>query len=613
MISWAPTYADAVCDVSLIVSSLPAIVWTQIQEIPGVHVRGGTITAPLSVAPAVGAVLSTSGCLGSIVRAVAGVQPAHDPLPLDLDEALAVALGGTFLRDWVWSRQADGARYMLDFQAECVRFAAIMKSASVWAAPGAGKTLIGIAALAMAWRDRPEHAHGPLVVVTRRVAALQWTRQARHYCERAEALALRPASAQRKKDPAPVDWMRDVRARGNAPIVVVSWGEICDRFAEIVSWNPTAIVFDEAHYAKDSARKRWIRDVNDKPVGIDLWTRSTAAYKLAEQIPRRFATTASPIANELDDLWGQLTLIEPRAWGGTASKFKIRYGGAVPGEYGGLVLGQPTNVAELQARLAWSTISIPYARSHAQLPPKRREIRRIPVDQQDAQVDGDARELKAALRADDANRATEIRLARNASRKRSAIVDFVIEHRDACTEGGARGKVIVFDGRKKNVDRLVDVIGSRAKVDVRGVHGDLDAEAIADTVDWFMSHPGPCVLVATWQKLGSSIDLHDADAVGWAMLPWTPEAIEQGEGRVDRLGMKRPVLYVYFVAEASTDEHVAEILLDKLPAVEQITPGRRLDAHGSLRAMLSREGETDEILQGLAAKIAAMDDWIDAA
>ena len=54
------------------------------------------------------------------------------------------------------------------------------------------------------------------------------------------------------------------------------------------------------------------------------------------------------------------------------------------------------------------------------------------------------------------------------------------------------------------------------------------------------------------------------------MLPWTPRSIGQWEGRFARLGQKRPVLITYVIASGTVDEHVAELLVDKLPAVGEV-------------------------------------------
>jgi len=56
----------------------------------------------------------------------------------------------------------------------------------------------------------------------------------------------------------------------------------------------------------------------------------------------------------------------------------------------------------------------------------------------------------------------------------------------------------------------------------------------------------------------------------FVMLPYTPGQIRQWEGRFCRLGQKRPVTIYYCICEDSVDEHVAEILINKMDAVEEV-------------------------------------------
>ena len=79
-----------------------------------------------------------------------------------------------------------------------------------------------------------------------------------------------------------------------------------------------------------------------------------------------------------------------------------------------------------------------------------------------------------------------------------------------------------------------------------------------------------CVLVGTGDAWGESVNLQDTDLALFVMIPWTPRAIGQWEGRFSRLGQKRPVLIAYVIASGTVDEHVADLLLDKLPAVSAV-------------------------------------------
>jgi hypothetical protein len=101
----------------------------------------------------------------------------------------------------------------------------------------------------------------------------------------------------------------------------------------------------------------------------------------------------------------------------------------------------------------------------------------------------------------------------------------------------------------------------------------------------------------------NSVNLHDTDLYIDAMLPWTPGQVRQREGRFKRLGMKRPCLALYLVAEGTKDEHVAQMLLSKLPAVDAIAKDEVLKSFGD-----DLRGDEEEIANALLAKLTESED-----
>ena len=96
-----------------------------------------------------------------------------------------------------------------------------------------------------------------------------------------------------------------------------------------------------------------------------------------------------------------------------------------------------------------------------------------------------------------------------------------------------------------------------------------------------------------------SLNIHDTDAALFVMLPYTPGQLRQWEGRFTRLGQKRPVVIYYVIAEDTVDEHVASILIDKLPAVQQIAQDVELaEASGVLSGIDEDESE-EEFVQSI--------------
>jgi ribosomal silencing factor RsfS len=98
--------------------------------------------------------------------------------------------------------------------------------------------------------------------------------------------------------------------------------------------------------------------------------------------------------------------------------------------------------------------------------------------------------------------------------------------------------------------------------------------------------------------------MQDTDAALFVMLPYTPGQIRQWEGRFCRLGQKRPVTIYYVIAEGSVDEHVADILIRKLPAVEQVAKDEELAAAKDVIAGFDSQQSPDAFADKILAKIA---------
>ena len=85
------------------------------------------------------------------------------------------------------------------------------------------------------------------------------------------------------------------------------------------------------------------------------------------------------------------------------------------------------------------------------------------------------------------------------------------------------------------------------------------------------------------------------------MLPWTPDKVIQWEGRFARLGQKRPVLVSYIIARTTADEHVADLLLDKLPHVGEIAEDVAAEEiEGALAGVDESEGAPLRLLERIA-------------
>jgi superfamily II DNA/RNA helicase len=254
-----------------------------------------------------------------------------------------------------------------------------------------------------------------------------------------------------------------------------------------------------------------------------------------------------------------------------------------------------------------------YRFTHRELPPKRRQSYYVAPSDQIEESAGFAKELKDAVKRGP-TAVLEVKLAMAASRKRKAVLGLIEDH------VLSKQKVIVFTARRRDCDELGELVRKMPAVkDTKATvwvgHGDLSVDARQAIVDDYMAHSGPCVFVATGQSAGESLNLQDTDALLFVMLPYTPEKLRQWEGRVARQGQKRPVTIYFVIAEGTIDEHIAQILIDKLPAVEKIAQDGELAEAADILAGYDPNKTPEEFAASILALVnetsadAELDDW----
>lgn len=433
-------------------------------------------------------------------------------------------------------------------------------------------------------------------------------------------------------------YLEERKLTNTRPFVVIGWESLVDHLDKLEKMQPKVLVLDEMHMGK--GRKRWdctelmplpeddrermeqlreehaeaqaadgfIKEEQAVPGGpivrkmfTPVMNRAAAAALLARHTEKRISLTATPIADRVRDLWAQLDTVEPNAHG-NKSDWLTRYCSYKPGKYGGMDDSGSSNLEELQMRLSIVTHKVPAHVAHKHLlHMKRRQSVYIAPEDQTRPLAGFGNEMKQA-RARGPSAILEARIARAASKKRKAVIDMVDDH------VGSDHKVVIFTARRRDCDELGRALGQarmgkHKKVTVWSAHGDMGVEERQEIVDAYMAHPGPCILVGTMQAFGQSINLHDTDAAFMVMLPYTPEMLRQAEGRFVRLGMKRAVVIYYVIAEGTIDEHIAAILIDKLPAVEEIADDQELGAASSVLAGFDPNENIDDFAASVLAEL----------
>ena len=579
-----PHAARAYFERIVVSAALPAA-----EAIPGVAARGAQTTIPWHALPAVGRLTGLTLPRGQAVPS-ADARVSWD----DAVGALEDVLRPGYLDPWATPYQRDGLCFAL------ARYGALLHHPT-----GSGKTWTAIAwALAVP---------GPAVIVTRAATRSQYAREVERF-SRWSAFPVKPAAEVRKRDRWPslaayVEWCATA---GQDPIVVVGWESLPDVVDAVLALQPVSVVWDESHKGKSA--KRWERvtlpaaddpdyaqavarvraaggvlkpdrEYPDETIGlIPLRNVAESASRLARASLRRLATTATPVPDRVRDLWGQLDLLEPGAWGAYRA-FALRYCDGKPGLYGGLDDSGESNIEELLERLRYVLHHVSSAEARANLPAKRRQTWYVPASQQVKPTGGWQRALKAAEKSGP-SALLEARLAMAASAKRPAIVQRVAEHAEN------DHKIVVFTARRQDCDDLAAALRKLDGLTVWCGHGGDEQDDRRAMLAAYVAHPGPCVLVGTGEAWGTGIDgLQCTDAAIFALLPYTPGQLDQWEGRFTRLGQDRPVTIYYPIGEGTADEHLASILLDKLPAVERLVGLDGLD--GAARVLAGTDDDPD--------------------
>ena len=436
---------------------------------------------------------------------------------------------------------------ILPYQMEIVSAALQKDGYHAWAPPGSGKTLCGLIWLAEAMAK-------PKLVITKAAARGTWQEEIRKYTRFIPQILSGKKSVKR----IPYDPKR---------IYITAWETLISWKDALVDLDPHSVVMDEIHWAKNHKRVKPVVQQSGRCRFDPLDNTAYAISEISKVAHRRLGLTATPVPNRTRDLWAQLDLVEPWQWG-TFHEFGERYCDGFKDAYGWKYDGL-SNEDELLRRLEWCRTKTDQTAVSLNLPPKRRQIVHLERSEQN-RPSAFKRVIAQVGKTRDRESIFEVMLQEAASRKKNYVVERVVE----AVKCGQ--KVVVFTGRRRDCDHLGEAISKATDVAVWCAHGGTSADK-RDLIRHEYMDAKVGVLVGTGDAWGESVNLQDTDLALFVMLPWTPRAIRQWEGRFSRLGQKRPVLISYIISKGTVDEHVADILLDKLPAVGKVAEDETME------------------------------------
>lgn len=492
------------------------------------------------------------------------------------DDDVARALRGRLIR-------GDLGGFAKEHQKRLLAKALAIPGAHVWAPPGAGKTLVGLVYASVV------APRGVKLVVTKAAARGTWSEQ----CERYTHLEPRLLMGQ---TPGKVDVSGDV-------LYITAWETMKYWREALLLLNPDVIIWDEIHWLRRPKYSKSVVEVDGTIRFEGLGNSLDSARQVARGAKWKLGMTATPIPGRVRDLWTQLDLVEPWQWG-SFHQFGMRYCQGQHNGYGYEYNGMG-NALELKTRLQFVKSRVTREEVNKHLPKKRREVVKLSVAEQNKPAPMKRQMAQAARAAQGGGGEAreyffETLLMEAASRKHKYVEDRVM------TALSAGQKVVVFTGRRLDCERLAErfrtaLAASKNTVDMWWAHGGTEP-ADRDVIrNEYMASKGPALLVGTGDAWGESVDLQDTDLALIAMLPWTPDKVIQWEGRFARLGQKRPVLVSYIIARTTADEHVADLLLEKLPHVGEIVEDAAAqEIETALEGVDTSVGSAERLLQRVA-------------
>ena len=569
---------------------------SELRSIPGVLVRGNLIRVSsdlvaivAGLADAWGAPLGTPTIRGGAQRATKDVRLVRgfDKL-YPFQQEVAIAGAG----------QAFPIRYVPPAQwRESLPQRDIRK---LWIPCGGGKSALGLAIASAARSQR-----APTLIVTKAAGRESYLRDAAwigDFKQIGLLLGRYPASAEVRKDAESIDrrFIQRFRDAGTncrvytdandaiaegCDAIVVGWESIAigtqivttdstgiERKKKQVDLRPdlrrawSVLLLDEVHFAanKDSMRG----DVSDR-------LNAAASFSLA--------MTASGVRAGIQDLWAQFALVAPEAWDRKPWKFMLRYLHATSGDYGGLTYPDPKDhfprrgstawpctvcqksAAELAARLGHWTEIRTLAVVRSQLPAKRREFHRIPWPE------------KFKERRAEEGQSAATQYERALEKCAEIATPWAVDRAVELLSSGA--KIMIVGQRLQWVGPTILALQAalpksvREKLWLRGSYEDgstlspIKRSAMANE---YMQQKGPACVVGTLSALSESLDFQDTDELICVVPPPTVKDVTQLEGRVQRIGQRRPVTISYAIPVGTIAEVIYDRLLGRMQTVEAV-------------------------------------------
>lgn len=324
------------------------------------------------------------------------------------------------------------------------------------------------------------------------------------------------------------------------------------------SFRWDVLILDEAHRIKNRNSKRTLA-CKDIPAG------------------RKLALTGTPILRYVDDLWSILNFLDPRYSGSSYWSFLNYFCKMQHTPWGDKIVGiteNPARVLVLNKLLKLVCIrndAIQVAHG------KTTEVVRLKMEKEQRELYRKEKQLLLDELPDNctiANGAVlTLRLMQTTSWPGLFIeglagpkFEWVYE---ACINNPEE-KFVVFSVFEKSASALVEYLKSK-NVQAVAITGKNTNFENAQHKNSFLRNKKTQVLVGTIKAMGQGYD--ELQTVSRLMIfldrDWSPEIMAQAEDRLNRMGQKYPVNIYYLECQASFDQHVGRINLNKAEDIKE--------------------------------------------
>lgn len=494
-----------------------------------------------------------------------------------------------------------GEKKPYEYQQEGIRYGIEKKRFIMGDEPGLGKTIqaLGIARLLNAF---------PLLILCPSTAKYVWANEVRD-CLLGNTVQVIPNGG-----PESIDMIRRVARIGRPDVTIITYDLASDFskpavnsgkgkkrgekrlipkgiLAELMAVKWGGVVCDESHYLKSKYAQR-----------------TQAAWHLMNAADVRILVTGTVVLNSPSELLSQLELIGRLDDFGGWHRFASRYCGMKKGRYGRDISGA-TNLVELNRRLRETCyIRREKAEVLTELPPKRRAIVPVYID--------NMREYKAAEADVIAWLQAQIESVESAliesgeqvsgsraelAAQKQAMIRRIIPAKELIRFGvlkrlAAKGKV------KAAAEWIHNFLESGQKLIVFAVSRDIqaalaaafpgqphifaadDAEARAEAVARFQGQNDARVILCSLGAAGVSWTGTAASDLLFVEQGWTPGEHDQAEDRAHRIGQKESVTAWYMIGKNTVDTRVARLIERKRAITVAVQDGRE-QAGGDEQAM----------------------------